>query len=66
MSRLRWILLALAACAQLTPEMQKHIAQCAIAYQRCVSDSETRAEYESCRAFVDAQCLDGAGGGGGR
>lgn len=59
-------LVALMACGQLTPEMQKHIAQCAIAYQRCVASSQTRDEYEGCRAGVDAQCIDGADGGGGK
>jgi hypothetical protein len=55
------LLAALAGCPQLPPESIVKIERCSIAYQRCVIDSATRAEYEACRAGVDAQC--GVGGG---
>jgi hypothetical protein len=45
----------------------ERVAECAARYQACVAVSQSRAEYQACRAQVDAICLDGAGGtGGGR
>jgi hypothetical protein len=45
------IAVSLVACADLLK------AKCAVDYQSCVDKSATRAEYEACRANVDASCL---------
>ncbi len=60
------VALLLGTFACLPAASAERVAECAARYQACVAVSQTRAEYETCRAQVDAICLDGAGGGGGR
>lgn len=59
--------LLLAACPSCPPVNVDQVAECKALYHRCVDVSKTMAEYEKCRANVDAQCLanDGQGGQGG-
>jgi hypothetical protein len=60
------IALLLGSFACLPPASADRVAACAARYQACVAAAQTRAEYESCRARVDVDCLDDDRNGGGR